>query len=244
MRDPDAGAAGFIDSPLEPLRYDEQVPDPFESTGMILNMIPPGSRVLDVGCGTGWISSLIRDIRRCTVIGIEPHAERARKARSRGIDVAASELNANSALKLGRFDVVLFADVLEHVLDPLGALRLSRTLLVGRGFLIASIPNVAHWMVRLNLLRGRFDYDVTGIMDATHLRWFTAKGIRRIFSRAGYDVVEFRAAAGIWMREYHRRPWSLLSPRWRNAVIRRATSYFPALFGCQYVVKAVTQPDS
>jgi len=102
MRDPDAGAAGFIDSPLEPLRYDEQVPDPFESTGMILNMIPPGSRVLDVGCGTGWISSLIRDIRRCTVIGIEPHAERARKARSRGIDVAASELNANSALTLGR----------------------------------------------------------------------------------------------------------------------------------------------
>jgi SAM-dependent methyltransferase len=69
---------------LDPLRYDGQEPDPFESTGMILDMIPLGSRVLDVGCGTGSISSLIRDIRRCTVIGIEPHAERARKARSPG----------------------------------------------------------------------------------------------------------------------------------------------------------------
>ena len=244
MKDPDASAAAFIDRALEPLRYDEQEPDQFESTGMILSMIPVGSRVLDVGCGTGWISSLIRDIRRCTVIGVEPHAERVRKARSRGIDVAASELNDGSAFALGRFDVVLFADVLEHMLDPLSALRLSRNLLESRGCLIASIPNVAHWTVRLNLLRGRFDYDVTGIMDATHLRWFTAKGIREMLSRAGYDVVEFRASAGVWMREYHRRPWSLLLPRWRNAVIRRTTSYFPALFGCQYVVKAVVQPNS
>ena len=243
MKDPDASALGFIDRAPEPLRYDEQEPDPFESAGMILDMIPPGSRVLDVGCGTGSISFLIRDIRRCTVVGVEPHAERARKARSRGIDVAASELNGNSASTLGRFDVVLFADVLEHMPDPLSTLRLSRDLLKARGCLIASIPNVAHWTVRLNLLRGRFDYDVSGIMDATHLRWFTAKGVKQIFSRAGYDLVELRAAAGVWMPEYHRRPWSLLSARLRNVVIRRATLYFPALFGCQYVVKAVSQPD-
>jgi len=152
-------------------------------------------------------------------------------------------LNSNSAFTLGRFDVVLFADVLEHMPDPLSTLRLSRDLLKARGCLIASIPNVAHWTVRLNLLRGRFDYDVSGIMDATHLRWFTAKGVKQIFSRAGYDLVELRAAAGVWMPEYHRRPWSLLSARLRNVVIRRATLYFPALFGCQYVVKAVSQPD-
>ncbi|PYV66290.1 MAG: hypothetical protein DMG97_29900, partial [Acidobacteria bacterium] len=73
---------------------------------------------------------------------------------------------------------------------------------------------------------------------------FTSKGVRQIFSRARYDLVRFRTAAGVWMREYHCRPWSLLSSRLRNAVIRRATSYFSALFGCQYVVKAVSQPDS
>ena len=244
MKDPDASAAGFTDRALEPLRYDGQEPGPSESTGIILSMIPWGARVLDVGCGTGSISSLIRDIRRCTVVGIEPHSERAMKARSRGIDVAADEVNSNTALSLGRFDVVLFADSLEHMPDPLSALRLSRDLLESRGCLIAAVPNVAHWTVRLNLLRGRFNYDVSGIMDATHLRWFTAKGIKQTLSRAGYDVVDFRASAGVWMHEYYQRPWSWLSPRLRNAVIRRTTLCFPALFGCQHVVKAVIHRNS
>jgi len=244
MKDLDANSAGFTDRALDPLRYDGQAPDPSESTGIILSMIPFGARVLDVGCGTGWISTLVRDIRRCTVVGIEPHAERAMEAGRRGINLVAGELNGDSVLALGRFDVVLFADVLEHMPDPLSVLRLSRDLLESRGCLITSVPNVAHWTVRLSLLRGRFNYDVSGIMDATHLRWFTAKGITQILSRAGYDVVEFRASAGVWMHEYNQRPWSWLSPRLRNAVIRRTTLCFPALFGCQHVVKAVIHRNS
>jgi methionine biosynthesis protein MetW len=242
MKDPDASALGFIDRALEPLRYDEQEPDPFEATGMILDMIPPGSRVLDVGCGTGSISFLIRDIRRCTVIGVEPHAERARKARSRGIDVAASELNSNSAFTLGRFDVVLFADVLEHMADPLSTLRLSRDLLKARGCLIASIPNVAHWTVRLNLLRGRFDYDVSGIMDATHLRWFTVRSLDRLFTQAGYRIVESKASAGLWMEEYRLSPWRWIPRPVLAKFVHGAAQAWPTLFGCQYVIRAELQP--
>jgi hypothetical protein len=70
------------------------------------------------------------------------------------------------------------------------------------------------------------------------------KGIRSDSYRRGYDLVELRASAGVWMREYRQRPWSLLLPRLRDPVIRRIASSSPALFGCQYVVKAVTQSNS
>jgi cellulose synthase/poly-beta-1,6-N-acetylglucosamine synthase-like glycosyltransferase len=91
---------------------------------------------------------LFRDIRGAEVVGLKPHAERTMKANSRGIAVAASESNLETVLALACFDVVLFADVLEPLGDPLSALRLSRNLLESDGCLIGSMPNVAHWTVR------------------------------------------------------------------------------------------------
>src|SRR5262245_42234591 len=73
----------------------------------------------------------------------------------------------------GRFDTIVLADVIEHLPDPAEMVSLLKQGLVPDGSIVASVPNVAHWFVRIDLLRGSFNYQEMGIMDATHLRWFT-----------------------------------------------------------------------
>lgn len=236
----DDSARGFVLQRPDSLRYDGQPFDAHEANGMVLRLIPEGSRVLDIGCGTGVTTALMRDLRGAEVVGIEPDDARAARARERGIDVIAGTLDDADLSGLGTFDVIVFADVLEHLADPLSALeRARRSLLSPSGRVVASVPNVAHWTVRLDLLRGRFDYKPVGIMDATHLRWFTADGVRRLFQAAGLQVESLQGSAGLWMDEYkYRRPWRWLSPRRRERWVLRAASKWPTLFGCQHIVCA------
>jgi methionine biosynthesis protein MetW len=149
---------GFLTELPSPFRYGGQDLDPTESTGIIASLIASGARVLDVGCGTGSVSRLIIDACGCTVLGLEPDADRAAAASANGIEVVGAELTEELIPQLGCFDVVLFADVLEHLVDPFGTLRLAQRFLNDGGAVVASLPNVAHWTVRLNLLRGHFDY--------------------------------------------------------------------------------------
>jgi methionine biosynthesis protein MetW len=239
----DESTRGFVDAPVDPARYDRASDDPHEVTGMILALVPEGARVLDVGCGTGASTALIRDRRKAEVVGLEPHPDRARMARDRGLDVRAGVLDAGAAEGLGTFDVVLFMDVLEHMVNPVPALEAARSLLRPGGFVAASIPNVAHWSVRLDLARGRFDYTQWGILDGTHLRWFTAEGVRRLFRAAGFELERLDVTAGVWLEDYsQRRPWYWIGRPWRDRIVRWAAARFPTLFGCQFIVRAIPNP--
>jgi len=230
---------GLTSAPVDPLRYDGHTADESESTGIICRFVPDGARVLDVGCGTGSMSKLVRDLRHATVIGIEPNPERAGLARQRGIDVHVGVLNAQTSATLGDFDAVVFADVLEHLEDPAATLRTARSVLRRGGVVVASVPNVAHWTVRWNLLLGRFDYQPVGIMDATHLRWFTRRSIHSLFGAAGFTVQTYTVSAGMWMPEYNTRaPWRWMAPDSRNRAIIAGVRRWPGLFGCQHVVRA------
>src|SRR5437588_3921214 len=90
------------------------------------------------------------------------------------------------------FDVAVFGDVLEHMSDPLAALRRVRQWLKPDGYVVASLPNIAHGAVRLALLAGRFEYPPEGLLDETHLRFFTHDTIKELFHQAGFVVVETR----------------------------------------------------
>jgi methionine biosynthesis protein MetW len=234
----DEGARGLVTELPSPLRYGGQDLDPAESTAMIASMIPPGARVLDVGCGTGSVSRLIISASGCTVLGLEPDADRAAAASANGIEIVGAQLAEELIPRLGLFDVVLFADVLEHLVDPFEVLRLARKFLRVGGAVVASTPNIAHWTVRLNLLRGRFDYQPVGIMDATHLRWFTRRSLFRFFTQAGYRIVETKASAGMWMEVYQFLPWRWIPRRVLRKLMQGAAEAWPTLFGCQYVVRA------
>lgn len=229
---------GLTDAPVSALRYDSRSADPHESSGLLMAMIPQGARVLDIGCGTGSISGMIRGLRRADVLGIEPHPERAKKAEEEGIKVVNGVYSDEIPKNHGTFDVVLFADVLEHLADPIHVLEQVKSALAPGGRVLASIPNVAHWSVRLRLLAGTFDYQPTGIMDATHLRWFTREGARRLFHGAGYEIERFHAAAGAWMDEYRSTPLRWVPQHRRSFVLSKFCAVAPGLFSVQHVISA------
>ncbi len=234
------GTSGLTAIEVAPLRYSNNASiDPHESTAMISEMIPYGARVLDVGCGTGSITSFIQHNRKADIVGIEPHPQRAQAARELGLEVRQGELTNALLTELGTFDVILFADVLEHLINPGAILETVRDGLRPGGTVVASVPNVAHWSIRLDLLRGRFNYQSIGLMDATHLRWFTALSLRRLFEMSGFEVVDMRASAGNWMADYrYRKPWRWISEDKRRLLVQWLTRQRPTLFGCQHIVRA------
>jgi 2-polyprenyl-3-methyl-5-hydroxy-6-metoxy-1,4-benzoquinol methylase len=143
--------------------------------------------VLDVGCGFATTSQHIEK-RGNRVTGIESSAEAVAVARTRVSEVIHADLQ-NHALEGRQFDVIIFADVLEHLAWPIGVLRGYLDLLKEGGSVIISLPNVGLWSVRLNLLLGRFRYEETGVLDRTHLRFFTRHTAREMIEQTGLKVI-------------------------------------------------------
>ena len=241
---PDANAGGLLRDAVDALRYEVPRPlDADEVPGIVAQMIPVGARVLDVGCGEGTLTKVLSDACHAEFVGVEPDATRAGRAGTRGLDVRTMRFDRDGVGDLirdfGRFDIVLFADVLEHLGDPQAALLLSREVLKPGGAVIASIPNVAHWSVRADLLRGRFRYRPDGIMDATHLRWFTADSAKSLLVSSGFNIVEYRATAGVAIPDnINRAPLCWMPARQRSVFLRVASRRWPTLFGSQHVLKA------
>jgi 2-polyprenyl-3-methyl-5-hydroxy-6-metoxy-1,4-benzoquinol methylase len=155
----------------------------------ILAEVSDGARVLDVGCASGYLAEALT-VRGCSLVGLEPNPEAAREARNHCALVIEGTIESerDRAAVGGPFDYVLFGDVLEHLVDPWQALRSTRSLLAPGGVVIASIPNVAAWPVRFRLLRGRFDYTEIGLLDRTHLRFFTRRTAHDLAHVAGFWV--------------------------------------------------------
>jgi 2-polyprenyl-3-methyl-5-hydroxy-6-metoxy-1,4-benzoquinol methylase len=159
--------------------------------GHQLRHVPPGSRVLELGCASGYVSRLLAERLGCTVTGVELLEEYAALARPYCQEVLVGNLDAldlTQAFAGRQFDVVLAGDVLEHVVDPWRTLVQARQLLAPGGRVVATIPNVAHGDVRLALLAGRFEYRRLGLLDETHVRFFTHATVRELFERAGLAV--------------------------------------------------------
>ena len=225
--------------------YDQLHPDGALSTAheLIISLVPEGSRVLDLGCSTGYLSGAIRDRRHSKVFGVELDPAAARIARAKGFDVLTGSLTApRTQQKLGdwgRFDVVVAADVLEHLPDPASTLRWIRESVLEPGGLLAiSIPNVVHFNVRRQVLMGRFEYTDHGLLDRTHLRFFTAATLRQTLAAAGYEIRAFERVAEVFPGDRFV-AWSR-PLRWAkgglNRILRRG---FPNLFTFQFVVGAV-----
>jgi 2-polyprenyl-3-methyl-5-hydroxy-6-metoxy-1,4-benzoquinol methylase len=144
-----------------------------------------GLDVLDVGCGFATTSQYLKGNR---VTGIESSPEAVKVARTRIDRVVERDLQ-DFDLQLGQFDVIIFADVLEHLPWPIGVLRQYLALLKPNGTVIISLPNVGLWSVRLLHLLGKFEYEETGVLDHTHLRFFTRRSALRMLDEAGLKPV-------------------------------------------------------
>lgn len=151
----------------------------------------PGSteRLLDVGCSQGGFGAALRRSRRdIHLVGLEPDAAAAESARQHYDEVIVGHF-PDAVPDDAAFDCVVFNDVLEHLVDPQAALQAAHGILLRGGCVIASIPNVRSARVVFDLvLRGRWDYADAGILDRTHLRFFTRSSIQRLFTDAGFEI--------------------------------------------------------
>jgi SAM-dependent methyltransferase len=175
------------DAPIDPT-------DPNSSHGIITQLVGTGKRVLDIGCSTGLLAEALGE-RGNHVWGVDIDPDVADSARPRLEKLVIGDMATLDLVEefgTGSFDILVFADVLEHLTDPVEVLRNARRVLAQDGYVVVSIPNVAHASVRLALLRGHFDYRPVGLLDDTHLRFFTRSSLEDLFWGAGYFPAEIR----------------------------------------------------
>jgi methionine biosynthesis protein MetW len=172
--------------------FDPAHAHPDDAHSLLMRLIPPGSRVLELGCATGYLSGYMEKSLGCRVTGLDFDMQAVTIAQTRIHEVYQADLDLPNALAPARtsapYDVLLAAAVLEHLKFPERVLMDAHPLLKPDAQVIISLPNIAHWRMRLNLLLGRFDYQDYGIMDRTHCRLYTLKTGRELLARSGYVV--------------------------------------------------------
>jgi len=146
-------------------------------------------RILDVGTADGYLGAILKD-RGHSIVGIEQDAATAERARDFYDSFHLANIEDFDFPYKEEFDFILFADVLEHLKNPKFVLQRSLPALKKTGEIIVSVPNIANIVIRLSLLTGRFDYSDRGILDQTHLRFFTFSALRKMIKEASCDVLE------------------------------------------------------
>jgi glycosyltransferase involved in cell wall biosynthesis len=198
----------------------------------------PPSKVLDLGCSSGELATRLRKLGH-HVTGVD-------SIEHPGVTEAVDEFVLGDlsqglpATVTGPFDVVLAADVLEHVPHPHEVLSNIRRVLAPGGRVMVSVPNFVHWYPRLRVLFGWFDYDRRGILDAGHLRFFTWKSLERLTRREGFTVVRHRPV-GLPIEVFDRGggagKLSYRAKRAVSALDRSLVKVRPNLFAYQYVLE-------
>lgn len=172
--------------------------DDNSSLKKMLSLIGKNQRVIDFGCATGYFARLLTN-RGCEVTGIEINSKAAKVAENHCDEVIVADLDfvslndiLSEKVSKEKFDVAIFGDILEHLRNPWKVLKETRNILKPQGYVLASIPNIAHGAIRLALLQGNFEYKTLGILDNTHLRFFTRETVEKLFEDSGYliDVIE------------------------------------------------------
>jgi len=225
MGKPQIGWSHFFEAGDFSSDYDAFDPVPHRAHMRTLGYLQQGDRVLEVGCSSGALTERIA-AKGCRVTGIELRPDAAEKARRFGEVVLVGDF-ATMPLPLSpsSFDVILLIDVLEHLADPSRALRRLFPLLRDGGRFVIAIPNVAHWSVRARLLRGRFDYEDSGILDRTHLRFYTRDTAYAMLEDAGLKVQEMDLVPDVPLLRFKSRLTELNY---------RVASLFPGLLATEF----------
>lgn len=166
----------------------------------MLPFVPPEVRnILEVGCGTGAFGAMVKARQTCRYTGIEFVPSQAAQAREKLDEVLTTDIESSSLpFAQGSFDCLVFNDVLEHLVDPWDTLTRLTRLLVPGGYLVISIPNVRFSEVVKDLVvRDRWEYQAQGVLDRTHLRFFTRASVCGLVESAGAEVLRIEGINGI-----------------------------------------------
>jgi 2-polyprenyl-3-methyl-5-hydroxy-6-metoxy-1,4-benzoquinol methylase len=168
----------------------------------LLSMLPKDVRtVVEIGCGAGNFSAAYRFTNPgVRYLGVELFEEAAQKAVDKMDDVIIGNIEDTEVfseleemLEDSRIDVLVFGDVLEHLLNPWDILAKFKQLMSPNGCCVACIPNISHWTILVNLIHGEWNYEDYGLLDRTHLRFFTKKTMIELFQNTGWQVEILKA---------------------------------------------------
>lgn len=154
----------------------------------IVRNVGSGNIILDVGCGSGVLGEELKK-RGNIVYGVDYSHEAIKLARKRLDDAAIFDIERGGKFPFAKkFGIIIFADVLEHLLQPHLAVEYFKKYLSKGGAVIISVPNISNWTVRIKLLFGIFTYTETGILDKTHVHFYTLKTIKKFAEECGLDI--------------------------------------------------------
>jgi len=187
----------------------------------VIDWTPQGSRVLEVGCASGYVGGVLVHDKGCAVTGIEVAPAAALEARQRGLTVIEGSLEDPALWTSipGRFDVIIAADVLEHLREPERILERFKGSLTEQGIAIIAVPNVAAWNMRKQLFfRGDFRYQDEGLLDRTHLRFFTWDTLHELAEAQRWTILDTMVES--WQLPVGRRFLERYPRQIQNAVSR------------------------
>ncbi len=179
------------------MNYNKFIPDPYGAHEKMVQSVGAKKKVLEVGCATGYISEKLKE-NGCNVVGIEINPEAAEIAKQHCDTVIIGDAESmEPTFEKKFFDVILFGDVLEHTKNPQRVLEKLKPFLKDEGHIVVSIPNIAFWSIRRDLLLGHFEYSKDGgILDGNHLRFFTLESSEQLLNTAGFQIVSIDIAPG------------------------------------------------
>ncbi|MDB5392786.1 MAG: class SAM-dependent methyltransferase [Rhodospirillales bacterium] len=217
---------------------DPQISYQGESSVAVLRRVPmSATRILDVGCGSGG-NARVLSLRGQCVDGITLSPQEAEDAKAYCAKIYAHDLETGlpplPAEQL--YDAVICSHVLEHIVQPEALLTDVRAHLAPSGVLIIALPNLMLWKSRLRLMLGDFEYTESGLMDRTHVRWYSFASARRLLERNGFSVIEAVAEGGLPLGPVRR-----VLPKWLlEPADRAACRAAPGLLGYEmlYVARA------
>lgn len=169
-------------------------PDQYSSHMKIINYLKSLNqshklKVLDVGCSKGFIAKSLQN-NNFEFYGIEYNKQDAKEARKYYKELRILDLDKEKPRYKGQFDIIIMADIIEHLKDSIGVVKHFTRFLRKDGLMVISTANVANIYVRLKLLMGNFDYEQRGIMDRTHLRFFTLKTFRKLAKESNLKIIK------------------------------------------------------
>ena len=175
------------------MKYESFLKFKYGTHSLIVNQIPNNANVLDIGCAQGYLDEYLTKKLNCVVTGIELDAKAAQKAKKFCKKIFIGDIEKilqESQLGNEKFDIILLADVLEHLKEPERVLQEVKKYLKSEGSVIVSLPNIAYFQIRCKILLGSFEYTDRGILDCTHLKFFTRHSMNKMFSRCGLDITK------------------------------------------------------
>lgn len=207
-------------------KYDNFNSDPHSMHMKIVQFVEDQKKVLDVGCAYGNLAKVMTTSNHCTVVGIEINNEAGQNAKKYCTEVIIGDVQSVelSTEYINYFDYIIFADILEHLKDPLKVLKKFMKNLNDDGYIVVSLPNITNWRMRLKILSGNFEYEDTGILDMGHIRFFNENSAKKLINDAGYEIIKFDLTG-------------LESPICNN-FIHKIGTLMPNLFAYQFLIIA------